>query len=212
MKNIQSFFFFLICLILNLKAVAQNAPAPLKLVDFVLTPGAKDWNYKLNQTASVDVQVLKFGVPLENVSITYEIGPEMLPADKKGTLTLKNGTGKIEVGTSKQPGFRQLTIKTDYQGKTYTGMVKVGFSPEKIEPTVTLPSDFLQFWENAKSEAAKIPLDAIITPLPEYSTNTVEVYLVNLQNSKKDSASMAICASPKRLVNTRCFFPRPVPA
>ncbi|MGV3588931.1 MAG: acetylxylan esterase [Adhaeribacter sp.] len=197
MKNIRLFYFGLLLLFLNRTAIAQNSPAPLKFIHFVLTPSTSDWNYRVNQPASVDVQVLKFGVPLENVNISYEIGPEMLAPDKQGNLTLKKGTGKIDLGTSKQPGFRQLTVKTEYQGKTYSDQVKVGFSPEKIEPTVTLPADFRQFWDNAKAEAAKVPMDAIITPLPQHSTTTVEVYLVNLQNYKKGLRLYGYLCKPK---------------
>ncbi|WP_069660464.1 hypothetical protein [Arcticibacter eurypsychrophilus] len=99
---------------------AQNSPSPIKLIEFVLTPDAKDWNYTINENASVTISVLKFGVPMNNVSISYETGPEMLPADKKNSITLKKGQGKLEVGTSKQPGFRELLVSTEYKGKTYT--------------------------------------------------------------------------------------------
>jgi len=177
--------------------VAQNSPAPLKLIDFVLTPNAKDWHYALGQSATVEVRVMRFGVPLEDVTIHYEIGPEMLPADKKGTLTFKNGVGKIDLGTSKVPGFRQLIVKTDYKGRNYSSLIKVAYAPEKITPTATLPPDFTQFWETARTEAAKIPLDVILTPLPEYSTATVNVYLVNLQNYKKGQRLHGYLAKPK---------------
>ncbi len=176
---------------------AQNSPAPLKLIDFVLTPSANDWKYAVNQTASVQVTVLKNDVPLEDATISYELGPEMLPAEKKGTMQLKKGQGKIDMGTSKEPGFRQLVVKTEYQGKTYSSQVKVGFSPEKIAPTVTLPSDFMAFWEEAKAEAAKVPMDAKLTYLPEHSTTTVDVFLVNLQNYKKGQRLYGFLSKPK---------------
>jgi hypothetical protein len=70
---------------------SQNAPAPRKFIEFVFTPNAKDWTYSVGQNAAVDVSVLKFGVPLEDVTINYEIGPEMLAPDRKEILVLKNG-------------------------------------------------------------------------------------------------------------------------
>jgi len=184
-------------LLLLRQADAQNAPAPLKLIHFVLTPTAADWKYAVNQPASVQVTVLKNDVPLEDVTISYEIGPEMLPAEKKGTLKLKKGQGQIDLGTGKEPSFRQLVVKTEYQGKTYSGQVKVGFSPEKIAPTVVLPPDFTAFWEAAKAEAANVPIDAKLTYLPEQSTPTVDVYLVNLQNYKKGRRLYGYLSKPK---------------
>ena len=187
----------LLCFVLLQKGYAQNAPAPLKLLTFVLTPSAANWNYKTNQPASVKVTLLKNEVPLEEAIISYEIGPEMLAAEKTGTLHLKQGQGLLDIGTSKEPGFRQLLVKTEYQGKTYSSQVKVGFSPELITPTVPLPADFAAFWETAKTEAAKVPLDTRLTYLPEYSTSTVEVYLVNLQNYKKGQRLYGFLCKPK---------------
>ncbi|WP_426059264.1 acetylxylan esterase [Hymenobacter sp. B1770] len=162
-----------------------------------MTPGAADWKYEVNQPASVQVTVLKNDVPLEEVTIRYEFGPEMLAAEKKGTLKLKQGRGKIDIGTSREPGFRQLLVETEYRGKTYRNLVKVGFSPERIAPTVALPADFSAFWEAAKAEAAKVPMDAHLTFLPEHSTSTVDVYLVNLQHYKHGQRLYGFLCKPK---------------
>lgn len=197
MKSVRHRLLLLLFIIFYAKGFAQNSPAPVKFIEFVLTPDHKDWNYRVNDNASVELSVLKFGVPMEDVTISYEIGPEMLPADKKASTVLKNGQGKIEMGTSKQPGFRQLVVKTEYKGKPYSDIIKVAYSPEKIEPTVSLPADFVQFWQKAKEEAATIPVDAMLTPLPQYSTATVDVYLVNLQNYKKGQRLYGYLCKPK---------------
>jgi cephalosporin-C deacetylase len=192
------FWFFIGWLWLSVTHLqAQNSPAPLKLLEFVLTPSADDWTYAVGKPASVQVTVLKNDVPLKGVTIRYEIGPEMLPADTKGTLQLKKGQGKIHLGTSKEPGFRQLVVKAEYQGKTYSSQVKVGYSPERIQPTVALPADFLAFWDQAKAKAAKVPMDAKLTPLPQYSTATVDVYLVSLQHYQQGQRLYGYLCKPK---------------
>ena len=177
--------------------VKAQSPAPIKLVDVILSPSHADWNYKLNETATVDVTVLKFGVPVQDVSVKYEIGPELLPVDKTGSLLLKNGKGTIDAGTSPKPGFRRLVVRASVDGITYSGEVKLGFSPQLIEPTVTMPADFGKFWDDAKAEAAKIPMDPILTHLPDQSTNTVDVYLVNLQNYKRGQRLYGYLCKPK---------------
>ncbi|WP_114781408.1 acetylxylan esterase [Botryobacter ruber] len=197
MKVFSHLFLLFACFLFILSAAAQNSPAPIKLVNIVLTPSAADWKYSVNQNATVEVSVLKYGVPLEDITVNYEFGPEMLPAEKKGSVVLKKGRAKIDLGTSKQPGFLQLVVRTEHDGKTYSDMVKVGFSPEKIAPTVPLPNDFVTFWDAAKAEAAKVPMDAEITPLPEYSTTTVDVFLVNLQNYKKGQRLYGYLCKPK---------------
>lgn len=159
MKKLSLIVAFLLIISIPINTIAQNAAAPLKLISFVLTPDAPDWNYKVDQNASVQVSVYRFGVPVSNATINYEIGAEQLPAEKKGSLVLKNGQGKIELGTSHQPGFRQLVVRMEYNGRSYSDLVKLAFSPEQIAPTVPLPVDFQQFWENAKTEAAKVSMD-----------------------------------------------------
>ena len=197
MNKLKYLITVIACILLLSDVSAQLAPAPIKLVDFILTPDHNDWNYKVNEIANVEVTVLKFGVPIQNVSVDYEIGPEMLPPDTKGTLLLKTGKEKIAIGTSKQPGFRRLTVRTLIDGKSYSGEIKLAFSPEKIEPTVQMPEDFDQFWINAKNDAAKVPMDAIVTRLPEQSTSTVDVYLVNLQNYKLGKRLYGYLCKPK---------------
>ncbi|MDB5191632.1 MAG: hypothetical protein JWQ96_1195, partial [Segetibacter sp.] len=196
MKKVRLLFLYLPAFFLLGDVIAQS-PAPIKYVDFVLTPNHDDWNYDVNENANVQVSVLKFGVPIKNVSIDYEVGPEMLPADKKGSLVLPNGETNIDIGTSKQPGFRQLKIKTSIDGKVYNGEIKVAYSPGKIMPTVSMPEDFMQFWNKAKDEAAKVPMDAIVTHLPEQSTTAVDVYLVNLQNYKRGQRLYGYLSKPK---------------
>jgi cephalosporin-C deacetylase len=175
----------------------QPSPAPVKLVDVVLAPDHPDWNYKLSEPGTVNVTVLRYGIPVKNVPITFEAGPELFPADQKGKLMLENGTGKISAGTAASPGFRQLTVKAEVNGRTYTGEVKLGFAPEKILPTVAMPAGFNQFWTAALAENAKVPMDARVTPQPQRSTPDVDVYLVNLQNFRRGQRLYGYLCKPK---------------
>lgn len=186
---------FLIFNSINTKA--QNSPAPIKLVQFVLTPNHSDWNYKLNQKASIKIMVHKHGVPIKNAKVAYQYGPELMAADKKGELKLKNGTGEINIGTTKTPGFRQLIVKTTINGHTYRSQVKVGYAPFKINPTVPLPKDFKTFWKKALKNNKQIPMDPLVIYKPEYSTTKVDVYLVRLQNYKKGKHIYGYLSKPK---------------
>lgn len=191
------FIISIFLLVLSFDLAAQNSPAPRKLIEFVITPDAADWNYALGQKASVQVTVLKYGVPLKGATLQYEAGPEMLVPDQKGTLALPNGQGRIEVGSSRQPGFRQLVVRTEHEGQTYSDGVKLAFAPGQIKPTVPLPADFKQFWQKAREESVKLPMDVMLTPLPQYTTAKVDVFLVNLQNYKKGQRLYGYLCKPK---------------
>ncbi|MCA1481989.1 acetylxylan esterase, partial [Bradyrhizobium sp. NBAIM08] len=88
-------------------------------------------------------------------------------------------------------------VRAAYGGRTYSDGIKVAYSPEKIAPTVKMPDDFLPFWQAAIGEAARIPMDAMVTPMPQYSTTSVDVFLVNLQNYKKGQRLYAYLCKPK---------------
>lgn len=195
LKLLSCFSLFLV--FLSAKSNAQNTPAPLKLVQIILTADYPDWNYKLNEEATIKISVLKYGSPVKNIEIEYQYGPEQLNPEKKGTLALANGIGEINIGTMKIPGFRQLKVQTKIDGYVYKNEINVGFAPFEIKSTVNLPKDFDAFWIKAKAENSKIPMDAVVTHKPELSTATVNVYLVRLQNYKSGNYFYGYLSKPK---------------
>ena len=181
--------------ILSINALSQ-LPA-LGVVKVIVSPDHKDWTYKLNEEARFSVQVLKYGNPIENVSIDYETGPETLPEIIKKGQVLK--TGKIEFsGTMKEPGFYRVSVWVNVDGKRYEGLATAGFEPEKIRPVVKEPPDFDDFWIKNIAEARKINLDPIITLVPERCTSEANVYHINFQNDKIGSKIYGMLAVPKK--------------
>jgi len=162
-------------------AIATAQPSE-KLIKVHVAPQHGDWVYKPGETVKFDVSVTRNDVLLSNVEMSYEFGPEMMPPVKKGQQTLKDGKTVIDAGTMKVAGFLRCRVNVQYDGKKYDGLATAAFSPETIQPTTTLPSDFTQFWDAAKSELATVPLDARMTLLPERCTGKVNVYHVNIQN------------------------------
>lgn len=195
MKHIYCFLLLFGLSKITLKA--QNTPAPIKLVDIILTANHANWNYKLNEEATVKISVLRYGSPVENVEIEYQYGPEQLAPEKKGILKLQNGVGEINIGTTNIPGFRQLKVQTKIEGYVYKNEIKAAYAPFEIKPTVRLPEDFDTFWEKAISENNAIPMDAVVTLKPELSTATVAVYLVRLQNYKYGQYFYGYLSKPK---------------
>jgi cephalosporin-C deacetylase-like acetyl esterase len=107
----------------------------------------------------------------------------------------------VVAGTLKQPGFLRLIANAEVDGRKYRGLATAGFSPEQIKPTVEEPADFDAFWSAGKEALAKVPLDLRLTPLPDLSTGTVDVFHVNVQNVGADgtgtSRLFGILAEPK---------------
>lgn len=169
-----------------------------QLVKVIVAPDHDNWEYKVRENVKFTISVLQYGNPLKNVKVRYELMPEKMDRVKTDTLTLKEGKITIDGGTMKSPGFLQCWAYATVDGKDYSGFATAGFEPLKIEPTTKQPKDFIEFWEKAKAENAKIPLDAKMTLMPERCTETVSVYNVNLQNFRQGARLYGILCMPKK--------------
>jgi len=116
---------------------------------------------------------------------------------KKETLTLKDGTLALDGGSMKTAGFLRCVATAEVDGKEYKGLTTAGVEPQTIKPTVDNPADFKTFWDNAKADLAKIPMDARMTLLPERCTELTNVYHVSLQNINSSRFYGILCVPKK---------------
>lgn len=179
---------------------AENYPYRSDVL-WVTVPDHADWLYETGEKAKVEVQFYKYGIPQDGLEVAYEIGGDMMPADKSGTVTLKNGRAVISMGTMNQPGFLDCRLSATVNGKKYKHHVKIGFSPEKLQPYTKLPSDFNAFWEKNLAEAAKCPMKYTIEPAPEYSSEKSDCYLIKLQCFRSGSYIYGYLTRPKAAGN-----------
>jgi cephalosporin-C deacetylase len=184
--------------ILFFNAALLFAQPATTLIKVIVAPDHTDWVYKLNEPTKFSVTVIKDGNPLKNVTIKYQVGLEKMDPMKKDSLVLANGILSIPSFTLKNPGFLQCIVTAFYEGKEYRGLATAGYEPMSIKPTVENPKDFLTFWDKAKTELAKVPLDARMTLLPERCTENVNVYHVNIQNFRIGARLYGILCVPKK--------------
>ena len=179
----------------SVRVQAQSAENNVKVL---VTPDHTNWEYKTGEPVKFTITVLQSGNPIPNVNVRYKVMPEKMAALKSETLTLTQGRKTIEVGTLKQPGFLRCIATATVDGKEYTGLATAGFAPLEIKPTTTMPADFQVFWNKAKAHAAKIPMDAQMTLLPERCTKNVNVYHVSIQNYAVNTRVYGILCLPKK--------------
>jgi cephalosporin-C deacetylase len=181
----------LLCLILVAAALRAAADTPIKPVpahaDFRvatiqvrIAPDHRDWTYKLGEPVKFRIMVTADNTPVDHATVTYSVGPEMMPAEKKTAPVPLDGL-VVEGGTLQTGGFIRCKAEVEFAGRTYRGAATAAFAPETIQPFQVNPSDFDAFWQKAKEELAKIPLEARLTLVPEACTDTVNVYHVNFR-------------------------------
>ena len=181
--------------VVTLVAGAENYPYRSDYL-WVTVPNHADWLYKTGEKANIEIQFYKYGIP-RNGEVTYTVGNDLLGTDTKGTVTLKNGRAKINIGTKKTPGFRDVVLTMKLDGQSYTHHVKVGFSPEKIQPFTQEPKDFNTFWQGNLDELAKIPLSYTKEIAKEYCTDKVDCYLVKIPVSRRKQCVYGYLFYPK---------------
>lgn len=180
----KRFFAFLCLVFLHSSLFILHSSAQIRgnNITVTVTPDHKDWMYKVGEKATFAVAVLKSGTLLDNAEISYEMGPEMYPTEKK-TVTLKNGTTNIS-GKMQKPGFMRLTVTAKVKGKEYKAWSTAAFSPEKIVPTTQCPKDFDEFWAKTIEQARWTSLEPTMEFLPERSSPDVNTYHVSFQNDR----------------------------
>ena len=169
-----------------------------RLVKIMVTPDHANWLYKTGEPAKFRIVVMKNSEHIPNIKIWYEVAPEQMVPTKKDSVLLKEGKFEVDGGTLKVPGFLRCKVSATIDGVRYENLATAAYSPEQIKPTTELPADFVTFWENAKAEAAKVPMDAKLTLLPERCTEKVNVYQVNIQNYKPGMRLYGILCLPKK--------------
>lgn len=195
MKRLFSLLLLIAPLFFIADANAENYPYRSDYL-WVTSPNHADWLYKTGEKATVEVQLYKYGVA-QNAEVEYEIAPDMLDAEQKGKIMLKNGRASINMGTRKTPGFLDLKLIAKIDGQKTEHHVKVGFSVDKITPFTQEPSDFMSFWNSQLDELKKFPLTYTKEAAHEYDTDKANCYLVKLEVNKQHQCIYGYVWIPK---------------
>lgn len=151
-------------------------------------PNHADWLYKTGEKARVEVGFCLYGMP-QDAEVSYEIGPDMMPATSAGKVKLKNGKATIDMGTMAKPGFLDLRLTAELNGQKYQHHVKVGFSPEQLKPYTKDPADFDGFWQSAIDEARKEAKNDLLVvkceKVEKYTTDEFDCYLLKIKTDRR---------------------------
>ena len=185
LKTVLSLLAIIVISFASNKATAENYPYRSDQL-WITVPDHADWLYKTGEKAKVDVGFYLYGIP-QDVEISYEIGPDMMPFYQKGKAKLKNGLTTIDMGTMKKPGFLDLRLSATVSNKKFEHHVKVGFSPELLKPYTKNPQDFDDFWKHNLEEARKVPLSVTCEKVDKYTTDEFDCFLLKIKTDKRHS-------------------------
>lgn len=188
---------------MTILSMAENYPYRSDLL-WVTEPDHPDWIYRTGEKAKIKISLFKYGIPQDGITVNYETGSELMPSDKTGSITLKNGKAEINIGTLDKPGFRDCIFSVMINGRKYSHHVKVGFSPDKIKPYTEMPDGFMDFWKNNIKEASEFPLKYTKEKAEEYCTEKIDCYLIKLQLNNRGQAVYGYLFYPKNAKPGSC--------
>jgi len=188
-----------VLLALFLLAVSTGTAQPARqYVTVYAEPDHADWVYSCGEKAVFTLYAVKENARMPLTEISYSYGPEKRKAEKSGSVTTgKDGFARLTVPGRKQPGFTTLSVSVTVDGRQYRNQTNIGFDPYKIEPTTSLPDDFIAFWEEAKAKAAEVPMLTRLRHAPEESDDRVDVYYVRIQSYRKGNYVYGVLTVPK---------------
>lgn len=182
-RNMLATLLVFVMMCIGTIAQAENYPYRSDFL-WVTNPSHANWLYNTGENATVEVQLYKYGIAVDNVEINYEIAPDMLEPTSTGKVTLKNGRAQLKVGTRKSPGFLDVRLSAEIDGMKTKHHMKVGYSVDKIEPFTKEPKDFKAFWDETIRDY-QTPIEVSRELAEEYCTDKIDCWLVKLKTDRE---------------------------
>lgn len=181
----------------SLNLTAQNVSSDDKGFSLSVTADKSDWVYKLGEVPKFKITATQDGKPVKDFKVKYELGLEKLPATKSDSLSLKKGEAVVDAYSLKEAGFLRIVVTAEVGGKKLRSIATAAFEPLTIQPTIKMPEDFNQYWDKAKAELARVPVDAKLELLENRSTANVNVYHLSIQNIGTSRIYGILCVPKK---------------
>ena len=168
----------------------MNKAAILSLVlssGFILTASAElklqavtdrpDALYKVGEEVTFTITATDDDEPLSEGTVKVAFSKNGVHPQPPQELPLKEGKATIN-GKLDEPGFLSLNVRSGQA----TAMAAAGFEPEKLKPSMPVPSDFDAFWEARKAKLAKVPMHPRLTAkIDNEAINSANLELFDVQ-------------------------------
>lgn len=145
----------------------------------IVSPESGSWEAAVGDSLFFNIQVLRYNIPVSDADVEFALSNDGMPPFRTESAVLSDGTARIYAGLAETPGFVRCKASFAANNKSYTSLGTYAVDPEQIEPTQSMPEDFLQFWQNVLENARATDLDPVMELLPQRSTADVNVYRVS---------------------------------
>ena len=144
-----------------------------------------------------EISVEESGKQVAPSSVSFTFNEDKMTPTDPQELEVADMIAVTPSATMNKSGFLRCNAEVQYNGKTYKGHSMVGFDVQDLQPTVTMPDDFLQWWNAQIDSASTIPMEPKMELLPRRCTDLVNVYQVSVQAVEPGFRVYGILSIPK---------------
>ncbi len=116
------------------------------------------WLYSVGEEAVFLVSLTDGERPLAGEA-SYQLTLDGAALLDEGTAVIRDGEATIRYALDR-PGVVRCAVTVAAGEKELSALAGAAFDPEQIEPTATMPADFVAWWDAQKALLAAIPMDA----------------------------------------------------
>ena len=138
-------------------------------------------HFKKGEQVHFEISVEESGKQVAPSSVSFTFNEDKMTPTDPQELEVADMIAVTPSATMNKSGFLRCNAEVQYNGKTYKGHSMVGFDVQDLQPTVTMPDDFLQWWNAQIDSASTIPMEPKMELLPRRCTDLVNVYQVSVQ-------------------------------
>ncbi len=153
---------------------AHAAPAGEAKASWTVSADHPDALYKAGEAATFTVTLAEGSAIAPDAELFWKTDKDGFAPVAKGTVKLSGGTGTFTT-TLAEPGFLQCRVSDKADGRL-ASQWGVGFSPEKLQPSLPVPDDFDAFWKGQLDKLAGVPLNPSLTPVADAKNPKVESF------------------------------------
>lgn len=146
-------------------------------LSLAVRPANGTYTFSLGDTARFEVTVEGDG----EMQLAYNFSHGKARVYDSGELSTKPGTLELAYAMS-EPGFLRLDITLRSDSDSLRAAEAVGFDPQLIRPTGSLPDDFGRFWSQGLAELLRVDPSPLVEHVPEQDNGGMRRYKVSLGN------------------------------
>lgn len=154
-------------------------------------------HFKKGEQVHFEISVEESGKQVAPSSISFTFNEDKMTPTDPQELVVADMIAVTPSATMNKSGFLRCNAEVQYNGKTYKGHSMVGFDVQDLQPTVTMPDDFLQWWNAQIDSVSTIPMEPKMELLPRRCTDLVNVYQVSVQAVEPGFRVYGILSIPK---------------